>query len=188
MIREEDLKTLLETHARRELDLCEFKPASVLIPILAHGGAPRVVVTVRTGEVEHHKHQISFPGGRRDEGETDEEAALREAHEEIGLAPSAVRIVGRLDDIYTISDYRVIPFVGWIDEPVTLVPNERETANILEIPIVDLLDPSICRTEDSEFNGVPITMYFFYWRSHVIWGATGLIMGQFLDFCRKVFA
>ncbi len=180
------LRHAIAGHARRELPLDRFHPASVLIPILAAGGPPRLVLTVRTAHVEHHKNQISFPGGHQEADETDADAALREAEEEVGLPRASVELLGRLDDIYTISDYRVTPFVGWIEAPVALTANPYETAQILEVPIEDLLDPKIHRADDAEWNGDPIRLHFYYWYSHIIWGATGLILTQFLDICRGV--
>ncbi|MCZ7586272.1 MAG: CoA pyrophosphatase [Deltaproteobacteria bacterium] len=120
---EDALRSALTAHDRRVLPLDDFLPASVLIPVLADGGRPRVLLTVRTDRVEHHKNQISFPGGRQDEGEDLERTALREAHEEVGLPPDRVRVVGMLDDIYTVTSYRVTPFVGWVDRAVRFAPS-----------------------------------------------------------------
>jgi len=184
-ITEEALRTVLEKHERRELAADAFLPASVLIPILAHGGPPRLVLMVRTNEVEHHKNQISFPGGRQDGGETALEAALRETHEEVGIEPDAVRLVGQIDDIYTITKFRVSPFVGWVDREVHLVGNPREAALVFEAPIHELMDPDIHREERASWGEQPVMVHFYYWRSHVIWGATGMILNQFLDLCQK---
>lgn len=184
-IDEKKIKTEIGNRKRRELPLENFVPASVLIPILAFDGPPRIVLTVRTAEVEHHKNQISFPGGRQAGDETSSFAALRETHEEVGIRPEAIRLLGALDDIYTISNYRVTPYVGWIDTPVELIGSPRETALILVPPISDLLDPAIHREEKAFYREHPITMHFFEWKSHIIWGATGLILDQFLDICRR---
>lgn len=180
------LRDALSARERRDLDLDRFAPASVLIPVLAFDGPLRVVLTVRTAHVEHHKNQISFPGGHQEDGESDAEAALRETHEEVGIEPGAVEMLGRLDDVYTISDYRVTPFVGWIERPVTMSPNPRETETILEVPIADLLNPKQHRHDDAQWHGRPIRMHFYYWNSHIIWGVTGMILAQFLDVCREV--
>lgn len=170
------------------LPLESFKPAAVLIPILIQGGPPRLVFTVRSSEVEHHKNQISFPGGHQDPGEDLESTALRETHEEVGIKPEAVRILGRLGDIYTISNFRVTPFVGWINREVELVGSPRETELILQAPVDELLNPSIHREDQGEWRNERHRFHFYHWRSHTIWGATGLILHQFLKVWKEVAA
>jgi len=184
-IGEEPLFAALSNLERRELPLDGFAPASVLIPILAFDGPPRVVLEVRTDEVEHHKNQISFPGGRRDGDEDAQQTALRETREEVDISPSSVRILGILDDIYTITNYRVTPFVGWVSDPVRLSANPRETAEALLVPIHELLDPAIHRGETGRWLDRDIGLHFYYWRAYTIWGATGMIMNQFLQICRR---
>ncbi|MCB1153724.1 CoA pyrophosphatase [bacterium] len=178
---------LLADRDRRELELETFAPAAVLIPILTFDGPPRILLTVRSSHVEHHKNQISFPGGRVDEGESAPETALRETHEEVGIEPSRVRLIGAIDDIYTISNFRVTPLVGLVENPVRLDANPAEIAEIIEVPIRDLLDEAQHRREPGMWRQVQITLHFFYWKSHIIWGATGMILDQFLDLYRSEF-
>jgi|AntAceMinimDraft_14_1070370.scaffolds.fasta_scaffold42652_1 8-oxo-dGTP pyrophosphatase MutT (NUDIX family) len=170
----------------RELPLDNFQPAAVLIPIIAGAGPRRLILTVRTDEVEHHKNQISFPGGRLDEGETLQETAIRETFEEVGIDPSVVNVLGRLDDMYTISNYRVTPYVAWIDKKFELRANPGETAEILEVPISDLLDPKIHKSSEAVWMDQKFNVHFYYWGSHTIWGATGFILEQFLRLYEEV--
>jgi 8-oxo-dGTP pyrophosphatase MutT (NUDIX family) len=186
LLSEMALKEEILSLRRRELELGTFKPASVLIPILAFDGPPRLVLEVRTDEVEHHKNQISFPGGHQDDGESAEETALRETYEEVGIDPKAVRLLGAIDDIYTISNYRVTPVVGWIEKEISINHNPRESDQILAVPVADLLLPGVHKDEEIVWGDQAVKVHFFYWKSHTIWGATGMILDQFLQICRKV--
>jgi 8-oxo-dGTP pyrophosphatase MutT (NUDIX family) len=185
IITEEALKDEIGRRTRRELDAGAFSPAAVMIPILINGGPPRLVLMVRSAEVEHHKNQISFPGGRLDGSATSWEAALRETQEEVSIDPSSVRLVGQLDDIYTITKFRVTPFVGWVEKEVRLVGSPHEASLLLEPPIHELMDPAIHREERTSWGDKPVMVHFYSWRSHVIWGATGLILHQFLEICER---
>ncbi len=110
-------------------------PASVLVLIVEHPDALRVLLTRRHADISY-PGQICFPGGRADPGDASVEAtALREAHEEIDLDPSLVRILGRLGDYYTQSGFRVTPVVGVVEPPLALTANPREVAEILEVPL-----------------------------------------------------
>ncbi len=180
------IREALAQRSLRELPIMDFTPAAVLIPIVAVDDSRRLILTVRTDEVEHHKNQISFPGGRQDEGETLQEAAVRETNEEVGIDPEVIKVVGRLDDMYTISNYRVTPYVAWIDQSFDLKPSPHETAEILDIPIDDLLDPKIHKSSDAQWMNENIKMHYYYWGPHTIWGATGYILEQFLNLYQEV--
>ena len=109
----------------------EFQRAAVLIPFWPQDGGLRTVLTRRSTRIRAHKGQVSFAGGRLDPGESWEQAALREAHEEIGIEPDRVEVIGRLDDAWSGAGHHVVPIVGWLAAPPVLVANEREVAEIL---------------------------------------------------------
>jgi 8-oxo-dGTP pyrophosphatase MutT (NUDIX family) len=158
--------------------------ASVLIPIFKDDGDYKVLFTERTRSVEHHKGQISFPGGKVDEeDDTFEETALREAHEEIGLAKEDVTILGRIDDALTaISDFIVHPFVGFIPHPYEFKINVREVKRLVRIPIeVFFSDDSLYKRDWAEIDGSIYHGTVYHYDGDLIWGATARIMQNLVD-------
>lgn len=142
------IREALENRPARRLEVPGFHPASVLVPILNRPEGPTVLFTRRTTTVRRHKGQISFPGGRAEPGEGAIAAALREAHEEVGLVPSTVSVAGTLDDFPSISQYLVTPVVSLIaDPPPVFVHQETEVVEPFEVPLEALLDASRFRTE-----------------------------------------
>jgi len=158
-------------------------PAAVLIPLYERDGQLHILFTRRTQEVEHHKGQISFPGGASDALDPDPlTTALRETREEIGLDPRDVEVLGQLDDFITITGFLVTPFVGLIrTSPYPFVLNRREVAAILEVPLAHLLDRANLRWERRQREGVEVLMPVYQWGEEVIWGATARILHRFLS-------
>ena len=116
-------------------DGAPLRRAAVLIPVVDDAHGPSLLLTRRTSHLRHHPGQMSFPGGAVDPGDASPRAAaLRETHEEIGLAPDRVRVVGRLGDLRT-DTFRITPFVGLVERPLELVPNPHEVASVHEIPL-----------------------------------------------------
>ena len=142
-----------------------------------------MLFTLRTDTVPHHKGQVAFPGGARNDDDTDLlHTALREAQEEIGLHPRQVEILGALDDVLTISSFQITPWVGRIDWPLDLVSSEQETAEIFTVPLSRLLDPALCRLEESVHDGYRYyPVHHFSGGRHLIWGVTGHILAGFLE-------
>jgi 8-oxo-dGTP pyrophosphatase MutT (NUDIX family) len=160
--------------------------AAVLIPIYVLNDNYHIVLTKRTDRVEHHKGEISFPGGARDPEDVDLMAtALRESHEEIGLHPKHVEVIGRVDDFITISQFHVTPYVGLIDvdaSPYMWTPQDREVAEILEVPVTHLVDPANTVLDRRVLpDGRVSEMESFAWREHLVWGATARMLKNFLD-------
>jgi 8-oxo-dGTP pyrophosphatase MutT (NUDIX family) len=150
--------------------------AAVLIPMAGIDGEWHLVFTRRTEEVEHHKGQVSFPGGRCDPQETSIEAtALREAHEEIGLHPRDVRLLGRLNDMETITGYRVTPVVGAIPHPYEFSLSPGEVNRLFTVPLVWLADGKNYSerevTPEGSPRAFPVVIYEPY-DGEIIWGAT----------------
>jgi 8-oxo-dGTP pyrophosphatase MutT (NUDIX family) len=156
--------------------------AAVLVPIVDRGEAC-LVFAQRTNRVGHHAGQISFPGGRIDAGDADDlQAALREAEEEVGLAPAAVEPLGRLDDTETVATQFVItPWVGVVRAPVVWQPDGHEIDRVIEVPVAALLARGCFRVESWERNGVVRDVYFYDYQGVTIWGATARILKQYLD-------
>jgi 8-oxo-dGTP pyrophosphatase MutT (NUDIX family) len=157
--------------------------AAVLLPLYESGGETHVLFTVRSELVEHHKGQISFPGGAHDASDPDlQYTAVRETFEEIGVATDHVDVIGQLDEMITISNFLVRPFVGVLTEPAPypFVHSEIEVAEILEVPLRHLQDIANVETEQRVYQGRDVTMYSYRFGEHVIWGATARILTQFL--------
>lgn len=184
----DDLLALIQTRLagrrRRTIQDPQTRRAAVLIPLYLAGGETRVLFTRRTETVEHHKGQISFPGGGEDEGDTGPlETALREMEEELGIPREQVRILGGLDDVYTfVSGFVITPFVGVIPPPLALRVNPQEIAEVLSVPLAVFRDPSRVRVEErARATGERVQLYFYDHGPHEIWGATARIMKDFID-------
>jgi 8-oxo-dGTP pyrophosphatase MutT (NUDIX family) len=154
----------------------------VLVPIVQRPEALTVLFTRRTSHLKAHAGQVSFPGGRAEPGDASAEfTALREAQEEIGLAPERVEILGRLPDYHTRTGYVVAPIVGLLTPPFELVPDPNEVDEIFEVPLAFLLDPANHRRQTRELQGRTVGYYEMPYERHYIWGATA---GMIVNLCR----
>ena len=178
----EDLRrVLLSAEDALGLEVRGAINAAVLVPLYVHRGRLHAVFTKRQDDLRRHPGEISFPGGRYDEGEPDLRAtALREANEEIGLPGDAVEIVGALQPTSTIATgYAVYPFVGLIEAGRTWTPSVREVAEVLELPLDALLEGYGRRRLIR--RGVPIRTDTYLVGDHLIWGATARILADLFD-------
>ena len=163
-----------------------LRPAAVLVPVLRRAGGPTVLFTRRADHLRSHKGQISFPGGRRDEGDVSIAAnALREAEEEIGLSPSDVEVVGYLDDYPTMTRYLVTPVVGVIRGEPLLRPHEGEVAEVFEVPLEYVLNPTSFERKVFSDEGVNLPFFELNHGGYRIWGATA---GMLWNLAQKVAA
>jgi 8-oxo-dGTP pyrophosphatase MutT (NUDIX family) len=156
-----------------------FKPAAVLIAITERE-RPGMLLLHRPSTMRAHPGQIAFPGGRIDPGETAVEAALREAHEELGIRPQDVRVIGTSDLYRTGSGYEITPVIGLIPPDITIVPNPAEVAQWFEAPVGFVLDRANQRTRSVQYEGRAHSFVEIVWNAegqdHVIWGVTGAIL------------
>jgi len=157
--------------------------AAVLVPVYAYdqNGRAGLLLTERTDDVEAHRGQVSFPGGVREAGETPEQTALRETQEELGISPEIPRVLGRLSQLWIpATGYTVTPIVGIMDGLPDIVPNPREVARVIEVPLDDLLAPGAvrqkARTEDGRWYEIP----YFPLDDSWLWGATAMMTAEFL--------
>jgi 8-oxo-dGTP pyrophosphatase MutT (NUDIX family) len=179
---EEKIKEILVCRDKVCIDEPGLIRAAVLIPLFIKEGEYHVLLTRRTDKVGTHKGQISFPGGKRDEGETLLSTALREAREEMGIEEKDVRILGELDDMCTISsDFCIAPFVALIPYPYPFKINRHEIEEIIEAPLSVFLDEAKFREELRSRNGELVSVYFYQHGEHTIWGATARILKQLMD-------
>jgi len=174
----------LQQHPGRHLNLpgLELRDSAVLAPFVVRGDDPRLLFTLRPEHFRRHAGQVSFPGGVRDADDpTTLHTALREMREELGVPERAVEVLGMLDEIPTTSEFRVVPYVGLLDPSVELHPDAGEIAEVLEIPVAELLAPGLRRTERRVFRGAERDVYFYDVGRHTIWGATARILSNLLS-------
>src|SRR6266498_662806 len=154
--------------------------AAVLVPLIFHENEWHLLFTRRTDRVESHKGQVSFPGGACDEGETTpEQTALREAHEEIGLHPEDVKVLGRLNSMITVTSFRVSPIVGVIPWPYAFLVANIEVARVFTMPVSWLANRSNFWELLHAESGRSIIFYHPY-EGELLWGATARMTVNFL--------
>jgi 8-oxo-dGTP pyrophosphatase MutT (NUDIX family) len=152
-------------------------PAAVLIALVSSPQGPEIILTERTAGLRNHPAQISLPGGRIEpEDGSPVRAALREAWEEVGLLPERVEILSCLRTYRTVSDYCVHPFVGWVEGPVSFVPDVREVADVFLVPLEFVLDPGNHTRENMLRDGREHSYYVLPFPGRRIWGATAAIL------------
>ena len=162
--------------------------ASVLVPLYEDAGEVHVILIKRPETMPSHRGEIAFPGGKF-EGAVDgdlQATALREAQEEVGLDPSIVEIVARLDGIATVaSRFSITPFVGFLPGPPELTPNPREVTRVLHVPLSALLADGVYREERWDTSFEDMSVYFFELSDETVWGATARILTKFLAHLTK---
>jgi 8-oxo-dGTP pyrophosphatase MutT (NUDIX family) len=140
-----------------------------------------IALTVRASGLKRHAGQVSLPGGATDPGETLTQAALREAHEEIGVDPATVRILGELTPVYVlVSGFTLHPVVGITHARPSFKPAAHEVDAVVEVSIEDLQDASSIRQGTRTREGVAIEYPYFDLKGHQVWGATAMILGEFI--------
>lgn len=159
--------------------------AAVLIPLITLNDEWHLVFTRRTEAVEHHKGQVSFPGGGCDVGESSpEQTALREAEEEIGLKSADVRLLGKMNEVLTITHYRVTPVVGVLPWPYKIRPEPAEVERVFTIPLNWLSDPVNWEVRSVTPAGAPRAFQVIYYHSYdgeILWGATARMTHNLLS-------
>jgi 8-oxo-dGTP pyrophosphatase MutT (NUDIX family) len=178
------LEARLTSHSPRPLNLpgLVLRESSVLVPLFEREGVPYILFTRRPAHLRTHANQFSFPGGGRDpEDATPLHTALRETEEELGIERSRVRVLGMLDEVPTITSFRIQPFVALVPGDGQYRLSEEEVEFVLEVPLARLLDPAIRRIERFSRQETEYDVYFYTYDSHVIWGATARILFNLLE-------
>jgi 8-oxo-dGTP pyrophosphatase MutT (NUDIX family) len=170
-------------HAMREKLGGPLKPAGVLVPIMERAEGLSVLLTQRAPDLKHHAGQASFPGGRMEQHDSDVVAtALRETHEEVGIEPDRVDVIGYLQAMPTITGFAVTPVVGIVSEAVQLAIDRTEVDYTFEIPLDFLLDEQNDQLVDREWEGKRFRLREFHYASERVWGATAYMLLAFRNF------
>ncbi len=160
----------------------DLTPAAVMVLLYPKDGDFCVLLNKRSQEVEHHKGEISFPGGSRDPEDRDTlDTALRETEEEMGIRRDDIIVLGEMDEVATRSQFRVNVFAGTIGHPYEFRPSADEIAEIVEFPVSALRDPASLRVETHWQADGPSTVYSYAHGKHLVFGATARILQQFLQ-------
>lgn len=160
------------------------RDAAVLVGVLPRPEGATVLLTQRTDGLADHAGQVSFPGGRVEAGDRDAAAtALRETHEELGIAPSAVDILGNLAEYHTISQYRVTPVVAMLAPDILWVPDPVEVADVFEFPLDYARRPENRRRHARNFMGEEVGYWSLEYDGRVVWGATAAML---VDLCERL--
>jgi len=161
----------------RERLTATLTPAGVLIPVMVREQNLSVLLTQRSAALKHHAGQVSFPGGRMEQHDVDVRVtALRETHEEVGIAPRHVSVIGYLGSMPTITGYAVSPVVGLVSASAKIDVDPSEVEFAFEVPLDFLLDDSNDRLVDREYQGRSFPMVELHYEGHRIWGATAQML------------
>lgn len=168
----------------RELPLNGNKASAVLLAVVDRAGVPTLVMLKKSSAMRRHAGQIGFPGGGVEAGETHEQAAVREAWEEIGLAPEAVQMLGALDDDRTfVTNYHIRPLLAWVtDAPPTWRPDPVEVASVLELPLAEVIASEPVSWLDFSILGIAFRAPRYHFSDGtVVWGASARILQRFIE-------
>jgi 8-oxo-dGTP pyrophosphatase MutT (NUDIX family) len=161
----------------------DTRPAAVLCALFDDEGEAHVILTRRSSNLRLHTGEVSFPGGRLDHGETAVDAALREAHEEVGIDPATIEILGSLTPLVTVTGRALIsPFVGALPAPPLLLPNPAEVERAFEVSLAELVSEGVYREELWNIPGEDgRSISFFELWGDTVWGATAWMLRDLLE-------
>ena len=155
-------------------------PAAVLILLFKHNGDICFVLTERTQTVEHHRGQISLPGGAQENGEDLSFTAKRETHEEIGFNPDEIDIIGELSSLFVIvTGFNIQPYIGIYNSVFEPTPAPNEVASVFSVPIQDLINDKHMKSEHRNILGYDVDVPYFHFNDYKVWGATAMILSEF---------
>lgn len=184
------IDAVFETPLRTDYDLnpgwpvpeaTRIRRAAVLVGLIERGEDYSVVLTLRPDTMSTHAGQIAFPGGRLEPGETAIQAALRESHEEVGIVPETVRLLGQGDTYLSGTGFAIAPFVGILPADFVPEPHATEVADVFETPLSFLMDAANHERHEREFRGALRAYYAMPHNGRYIWGVTAGMIKSLYD-------
>ena len=175
-----EIRERLAAPPPRRLAASDLRPAAVLVPLYVDAGELWTILTKRADTLPSHRSQIAFPGGGRDFKEDPWGAAVREAHEEIGLEPKTVLRLGELDEGETPAGFRVIPCVGAVPRTFQAQPNAGEIAEVFSLPLTAFSNPQLVEERAVKIDGVARMLRIYHVGGRQIWGLTARILQNLL--------
>ena len=162
-------------------------PASVLLLLYPFDEGWFFFLTKRSQDVEHHKGQISFPGGVVEKNESKMNAAIRETNEEIGVDKDVIKIIGSLTPFYIpVSNFHIFPYVGWTEEKPHTKVQDTEVKRVFSVSINDLILEDNLKIKEDFFSNTPVTVPYFDLNGETVWGATSMILSEFKFILRNM--
>ena len=162
-------------------------PASVLLLLYPFDGVWFFFLTKRSQDVEHHKGQISFPGGVVEKNESKMNAAIRETNEEIGIDKDVIKIIGSLTPFYIpVSNFHISPYVGWTEEKPHTKVQDAEVKRVFSVSINDLVLEKNLKTKKDIFSNKSVKVPYFDLNGETVWGATSMILSEFKFILRNM--
>jgi 8-oxo-dGTP pyrophosphatase MutT (NUDIX family) len=169
------------------IDMSALTKSAVLVPIVKRENRLELLFTKRSKTVEHHKGQISFPGGATDKFDiSPADTALRETVEEIGLERSAITVIGTMDDLQTPSGFVVTPVVGFIERLPPLTVNPEEVTRVIFIPLEKFFDDSLRHSDIRKRDGISVEVFSYDVWEEPVWGATAFFVNQLVSLLKDV--
>ena len=164
----------------------KLRPAGVLAPIIETDRGLSLLLTKRSAALKHHPGQIAFPGGKQDEGDADViAAALREAHEEIGLPPECVEVLGTLPSHETVTSFHITPVIGFVKEPFVIVPEPGEVDEVFAVPLDHVLNADNYIIQSRRWRGQMRHYFVVPFGPYYIWGATARMLRAWTEIIQK---
>lgn len=163
-------------------------PSAVLILLFEQGGGIHFSLTERTHTVDHHRGQISLPGGVQEKGEDLSFTAKRETHEEIGLNPEEIDIIGKLSSLFVIvTGFNIQPYIGIYNSTFEPIPAPNEVASVFSVSIQSLINDNNMKIEKRTIRGYDVNVPYFHFNRHKVWGATAMILSEFKTVLKEIF-
>lgn len=184
-------KRLREISQRKPFEFPEstvpdrFRPAAVLMPFWFEDDTIKTAMIKRPDHMRAHPGQVAFPGGRRDDTDPDfQYAALRETHEEVGVHPDDVEVLGRLDDAWSGAQHHVVPFIGWISSPPSFIPNKDEVAELYVADVEPMIQPDAFEDDVKSFRDVTYNDRFFAFPGGKVTGLSASFLIELFEWMR----